>query len=301
MGGRDKPGGEDQGGATAQPRLLPLYPAAPHGLGSLRFCLGAGIAVSGRRIFASLLAWGLIALSPLAAHAQDPTPLIELQAYAPPAGAVAPFVLAGADETRARALRCLTQAVYYEAASEPRAGQEAVAQVVLNRMKHPAFPKSVCGVVYEGAERTTGCQFTFTCDGSLARAPSLERWDAAQDVAAAALDGHVATEIGPATHYHAAWMTPYWSASLVRIQRIGGHIFYRMPGADGSPEALTGQYAGAEPAAPVGPPAVKFARAGKHGRRAPPPPPGVAAFSVWGLQIATVTARHGEVLVKTGS
>ena len=244
------------------------------------------------------------------AGAQDPSPNLtsplDLPTYdlttADPA-AVAPFVLQASDPARPRALHCLTQAVYYEAATEPREGQEAVAQVVLNRMKHPAFPKSVCGVVFEGSERDTGCQFTFTCDGSLARAPSLERWDAAQSVAAAALDGHVAGAVGASTHYHAAWMTPYWSASLVRTQRIGGHIFYRMPGAEGAPGALTGQYAGAEPLAPAGVTAVvKTARAtDKRPRQIKPAASGVAEFSVWGLQVATVTTRRGEVVVRNGS
>jgi hypothetical protein len=242
---------------------------------------------------------GALALAPGAALAQEPA--LDLPSFTPSPGAVTPFILQTGDENRSRALHCLTQAVYYEAGLEPREGQEAVAQVVLNRMKHPAFPKSVCGVVYEGSERSTGCQFTFTCDGSLARTPSLERWDAAQDVAAAALDGHVASAIGAATHYHAAWMTPYWSSSLVRIQRIGGHIFYRMPGADGAPEALTGQYAGAEPATPAGLAAVtKLARAnGKHARHTPPAAAnGVTQFSVWGIQVATITAHRGEVVVR---
>ena len=213
-----------------------------------------------------------------------------------------PFVLAASEPDRARALRCLTQAIYYEAATEPREGQEAVAQVVLNRLKHPAFPKSVCGVVFEGSERSTGCQFTFTCDGSLARAPVAWRWDAAEQVAAAALAGHVATGVGAATHYHAAYVTPYWSAGMVRIERVGAHIFYRLPGEAGSPESLTGQYGGAEPAAPVGLMATA-AHVGKgRGRHAAARPSnGVAEFSVWGLQVATITAHKGEVTVKSGS
>jgi Cell Wall Hydrolase len=221
-----------------------------------------------------------------------------LPSIAPAPGGVAPFVLQAGEETRARALHCLTQAVYYEAATEPRAGQEAVAQVVLNRMKHPAFPKSVCGVVFEGSERTTGCQFTFTCDGSLGRTPVSWRWDAAEQVAAAALDGHVASAIGASTHYHAAWMTPYWSSSLVQTGRIGGHIFYRMPGA-----ALTGQYSAAEPAAPTGRvAAAKITRVGgSRARHAAASANGVAEFSVWGLQVATVTAHRGAVTVKNGS
>jgi hypothetical protein len=253
---------------------------------------------------APLVLAALLAARP--AGAQDPGASLELPQFDPSLvspGSVAPFVLETSDQARARAVRCLTEAVYYEAASEPREGQEAVAQVVLNRLKHPAFPKSVCGVVYEGAERGTGCQFTFTCDGSLARAPISWRWDAAEDVATAALAGHVASAVGASTHYHAAWMTPYWSSSLVQTKRIGGHIFYRMPGTQGSPGALNGQYSGAEPAAPVGRPAVvKLARAaGIRSRHAAAIAiPGVAQFSVWGLQIATVTARHGEVVVKTG-
>jgi len=244
---------------------------------------------------ATLVGWA----SP--AGAQDPSPGLDLAFYQPlatsPAG-VAPFVLDTNDQARSRALHCLTQAVYYEAATEPREGQEAVAQVVLNRLKHPAFPKSVCGVVFEGSRRSTGCQFTFTCDGSLARAPVSWRWDAAEQVATAALAGHVASEVGASTHYHAAWMTPYWSASLVRTQRIGGHIFYRMPGA--SPQALTGQYAGDEPAPPTASGASTRTRAGR-GRHAPPPTSGATEFSVWGLQVATITARRGVVVVKDGS
>jgi hypothetical protein len=251
--------------------------------------LGAGIA--------------LLAVTARAAVAQEPE--LALPSYAPQgdASAAAPFMLSANEPDRARALHCLTQAVYYEAASEPRAGQEAVAQVVLNRVKHPAFPKSVCGVVFEGSDRSTGCQFTFTCDGSLARTPVAWRWDAAEQVAAAALAGHVAGEVGASTHYHAAWMTPWWSASLVRTQRIGGHIFYRLPGEAGAPGALTGAYAGAEPVAPAGPdPTLRLARSGKaRAHRTPPVQNGVAEFSVWGLQVATITAHRGEVTVRTGS
>jgi hypothetical protein len=86
-----------------------------------------------------------------------------------------PFILSGDDDQRARALLCLTQAVYYEANGEPEEGQRAVAQVVLNRVRHPAFAKSVCGVVYEGASSGT-CQFSFVCNGSLDRRPAPAAW-----------------------------------------------------------------------------------------------------------------------------
>lgn len=149
---------------------------------------------------------------------------------------------------RASALDCLSAAVYYEAASEPLQGQRAVAQVVLNRVRHPAFPKSVCGVVYQGADRRTGCQFTFSCDGSLARHPSERGWQLARAVAAAALDGSVERSVGMATHYHTVWVVPYWADSLTKIGVVGAHIFYRWPGFWGRPAAFNGRYVGEDQA-----------------------------------------------------
>ena len=150
--------------------------------------------------------------------------------------------------SRSSALDCLAAAVYYEAASEPLQGQRAVAQVVLNRVRHPAFPKSVCGVVYQGSERRTGCQFSFTCDGSLARRPSQQGWKLATAVAAAALDGSVERSVGMATHYHTVWVVPYWADSLSKIGVVGAHIFYRWPGFWGRRGAFTGRYTGEEQA-----------------------------------------------------
>ncbi|MBO9500457.1 cell wall hydrolase [Brevundimonas sp. A19_0] len=148
---------------------------------------------------------------------------------------------------RNRALRCLTQAVYYEAALEPRAGQEAVAQVVLNRVRDPNFPNTVCGVVFEGAERVTGCQFSFTCDGALGQAPVGWAWKRAEDVARRALDGHVSERVGTATHYHADYVFPWWAPSLGKIDQIGAHIFYRWKGYPGETAAFSQSYAGREP------------------------------------------------------
>ena len=144
------------------------------------------------------------------------------------------------------ALTCLTQAVYYEAANEPMMGRRAVAQVVLNRMRHPAYPKSVCGVVYQGWERTTGCQFSFTCDGSLLRRPATATWAQAQDVARAALSGYVEPSVGTATFYHADYVLPKWAFTLNKIQQIGAHIFYRFPGAWGDTRTFSGGYSGVE-------------------------------------------------------
>jgi hypothetical protein len=222
-----------------------------------------------------------------------------LAVISPAAGyGVAPFVLSIGDPMRDRALDCLTAAVYYEAASEPRAGQEAVAQVVLNRLRNPAFPKSVCGVVYDGVGTASTCQFTFACDGSTSRQPVARLWDNAREVAAAALSGHVASQVGTATHYHADYVNPYWRASLVQIGRIGHHLFYSLPGARGMASALTGRYSGDEPAVPTlvrsasRPPAV-----------VQPAPPGVQTvdFTVWGLKMATIQVKRGQISVKSPS
>ncbi|HUH09206.1 MAG TPA: cell wall hydrolase, partial [Brevundimonas sp.] len=159
-----------------------------------------------------------------------------------------PFDLRPATEAdRKRALRCLTQAVYYEAALEPTEGQEGVAQVVLNRVRDPNYPNTVCGVVYQGAERTTGCQFSFTCDGALSRAPIAWAWTRAARVAERALAGHVATRVGTATHYHADYVHPWWSPTLAKITQVGAHIFYRWKGAPGVSAAFTDKSSGREP------------------------------------------------------
>lgn len=160
---------------------------------------------------------------------------------------VAPkFLLSAAPSTYQTALKCLTQAIYYEAAVEPLQGRRAVAQVVLNRMRHPAYPKSVCGVVYQGSERQTGCQFSFTCDGSLLRQPMARPWREAQDVARAALAGYVEKSVGTATHYHADYVLPKWAFNLAKIEQLGRHIFYRFNAGWGRPQALSGRYSGFE-------------------------------------------------------
>lgn len=158
--------------------------------------------------------------------------------------AARPFDLSESDgNDYRRALLCLTQAVYYEAGFEPLEGRRAVAQVVLNRMRHPAFPKSVCGVVYQGA-RQPACQFSFVCDGSLYRRPALGAWKEAEAISRAALDGFVERAVGGATHYHANYVAPYWAPRLTKLNQIGAHIFYRWPGAWGSSAAFSGRYIG---------------------------------------------------------
>ena len=179
--------------------------------------------------------------------------------------AARPFYSGGTGITHLRAAECLAQAIWYEAASESEAGQRAVAQVVLNRVKHPSWPSSVCGVVYQGSERSTGCQFTFTCDGSLARRPGGASWARAQQIAAEALNGAVYAPVGLATHYHTLWVNPYWASSLDHIGTIGAHRFYRTRGASGQAAAFTAGYAGIEPLV--------------SGRTTPPPTPSGAAVT----------------------
>ncbi len=162
--------------------------------------------------------------------------------------AARPFYAPAKGLAPVRAQECLAQAVWYEAASESEAGQRAVAQVVLNRVAHPAWPDSVCGVVYQGSDRSTGCQFTFTCDGSLARRPGGASWAQAQRIAADALSGNVYAPVGLATHYHTLWVNPYWAPTLDHIGSIGAHRFYRTRGASGQAAAFTNSYAGFEPA-----------------------------------------------------
>jgi spore germination cell wall hydrolase CwlJ-like protein len=208
--------------------------------------------------------------------------------------AAAPYVFRGRNATDTlRASLCLTAAIYYEAANEPDEGQRAVAQVVLNRVRHPAWPDTVCDVVYQGTERLgTLCQFTFGCDGAMARAPSLAGWVRARRVAQAALAGYVHAPAGLATHYHTLAVSPSWGKTLTPVGIYGAHIFYRLPGGAGAPRAFYDSYRGNEPTpgprAKIGLPAdpLIFATAGTvmpqelsaapsvaGAVEAPPPPP----------------------------
>jgi hypothetical protein len=179
--------------------------------------------------------------------------------------AAEPFVAARDSAVRDRSLECLTQAIYYEARSESENGQRAVAQVVLNRVRHPSYPNSVCGVVFQGSERVTGCQFSFTCDGSLNRGVNdFYSWDRARRVAEAALGGSVYHPVGLALNYHTTAISPYWAPSLVPQTVVGAHIFYRRPGS-GTSEAFSQAPADYEPDAA---PRVRFASARQSFRSA---------------------------------
>ena len=193
-----------------------------------------------------------------------------------------PFTMAhvGAID-RGRAIECLTAAIYYEAASEPDAGQQAVAQAILNRVRHPAFPATVCGVVYQGSEHA-GCQFSFACDGSMARVPVRSAWDRAQRVAVLALAGRVYGLVGLATHYHTYAVTPVWNRALVMTDVVGAHFFHRWKGYWGTPAAFHQRYAGGEPVP------------GPHPRTLADPPIVLAIAAVPGIVPVDVRAAYRD-------
>jgi spore germination cell wall hydrolase CwlJ-like protein len=160
--------------------------------------------------------------------------------YGGPANPAAqPFRAASVLEST-RDLDCLAEAVYYEARGESASGQAAVAQVVLNRVRHPAFPKSVCAVVFQGAGNQ-GCQFSFACDGSMRKGREPEAWRQARSVAARALAGFVMPSVGNATHFHVAGLSPQWGPQMTRVAQIGLHVFYRFGGRVGAPGSFTAQ------------------------------------------------------------
>ena len=124
--------------------------------------------------------------------------------------------------------RCLAVGIYFEARGEPVKGQQAVAQVILNRVKNPAYPRSVCGVVYQNKRKRNRCQFSFACDGIRDRIRSAKHWRVAKKVANEAIDGKVwLRKVGSSSHYHADYVRPRWRRSMKRRVKIGRHIFYR--------------------------------------------------------------------------
>ena len=128
-------------------------------------------------------------------------------------------------ETRER--RCLATAIYFEARGEPVRGQVAVGQVILNRMRSPLFPQTICGVVYQG-QMHPGCQFSFTCDGHTDNPRNDAQWALAQSIAKKIMAGELwLPEIGYSTYYHANYVSPYWKGDMNKIDKIGRHIFYK--------------------------------------------------------------------------
>lgn len=157
---------------------------------------------------------------PLPTVGPEPAPAVAQVRKVTPAR---PFHAAGSSD-----LECLTQAVYFEARGETKAGQAAVAQVVLNRVRHPAFPNSVCGVVFQGSHRSKGCQFSFACNGAMKARRESGAWRDARQIASRALSGFVMAEVGSATHFHTTHVRPNWGPQLARVTQVGLHVFYRL-------------------------------------------------------------------------
>lgn len=215
----------------------------------------------------------------------------------------APFVLRGTPQDKARALECLTTAIYYEAANEPDDGQRAVAQVILNRVRHPTFPATVCGVIYQGSEKA-GCQFSYACDGSMARRPSRAAWLRASRVAASALAGEVFAPVGMATHYHTYAVTPSWNRSLVMTGVFGAHFFHRWKGYWGTGAAFRQVYRGGEPYPGPHPSAVAVAQAASAIVPATPMPAAPEPSAKPGTEKAAVQREYvqsGDVLPQYAS
>ena len=175
------------------------------------------------------------------AVAPPPAPSVEAaKAVVEPPRAPTPAELLGlTGKERAKAERCLANAIYFEARGEPPRGQVAVAQVVMNRVFSPYYPKDVCGVVYQNADRHLACQFTFACDGLKKTYSERGAWWRAQRIAKQTLDGKVwIASVAKSTHYHAYWVNPSWVAEMKKMWRYGVHTFYRPHRwGDGSHEA----------------------------------------------------------------
>src|SRR4051794_40807055 len=232
-------------------RLWRAYPRETVGLGLLGLAIASAIGGAAHSTPELPNAAAVPAPPPLIVRQLPPEQALRINQEIPlasgPNPAAAPFAFKGDKVARTRALECLASAVYYEAGSQDDDGERAVAQVILNRVRHPAFPATVCGVVYQGSTRSTGCQFTFTCDGSMYRQPSADGWKRAYRIADAALSGSVYAPVGYATHYHANYVVPYWASTLAKNAVVGAHIFYRWSGGWGQPAAFVKSYAGREP------------------------------------------------------
>lgn len=148
------------------------------------------------------------------------------------------FYSVGIPQSRDRAVECLATAIYYEARGETDRGKRAVAQVILNRTRSVAFPHSVCGVVFQGSDLRTGCQFSFTCDGSMSILPVPAIYQQVRRIANEALSGNVELSVGTATHFHTIYIVPYWATSLDKLAIVDHHIFYTFKGAWGNRKAF---------------------------------------------------------------
>jgi hypothetical protein len=182
---------------------------------------------------------------------------------------------------RAKAEKCLADAVYFEARGEPLKGQQAVAQVVMNRVFSGYYPHDVCGVVYQNASRHLACQFTFACEGKdLDHIDEPDMWEQAKRIAKDMLSGQIwLADIGHATHYHAYWVHPSWVNEMKKLYHLGVHTFYRprawgdgddAPAWGPAPEASKADGDGGKPEAAAKTPDA--AAKGPEANAAPPKP-----------------------------
>lgn len=148
---------------------------------------------------------------------------------APPSGDRPNFASLVDQDSAASERRCLAEAIYFEARSEPEEGQAAVAQVVLNRVSSGLYPSTICGVVYQNRRRYNGCQFSFACDGRSLRVSEPEAWRTAMRIAEEVTVGKTyVSDVGGSTHYHANYVRPRWARRLEKMDVIGHHIFYKL-------------------------------------------------------------------------
>lgn len=172
---------------------------------------------------AALLA--IESMSVLDPNVPVPTALPETLAYA---RANTPSTERDANPFSDRERWCMATAIYFEARGESYRGQVAVAQVVMNRVKHPAYPNTICGVVFQNSTWRNRCQFSFACDGKPERVTDQTSWKTAEEITDEVTSGALyLPEVSNATHYHAAYVYPHWASRMVRVTRIGLHIFYR--------------------------------------------------------------------------
>jgi hypothetical protein len=191
-------------------------------------------------------------LAPAPIPAPEPAKVI-VEIKPPPPPPPTPAQLLGlAGKVRTKAERCLANAIYFEARGEPVRGQIAVAQVVMNRVFSPYYPKDVCSVVYQNAHQHLSCQFTFACDGKRKTINERGAWARAQRIAKQTLDGKVwVPAVAKSTHYHASWVRPVWVAEMKKMFRYGVHTFYRpRRWGDGSQELGWAQAPALPPALP---------------------------------------------------
>jgi hypothetical protein len=201
----------------------------------------------------SLEQWPLGAEPVLVSRAQGPDVKLAVLEAPPVAGGggdnfagiddlgslVTPAVRLGLEgKERVKAEKCLADAVYFEARGEPLRGQQAVAQVIMNRVFSGYYPNNVCGVVYQNAHRHLRCQFTFACEGKdLSKVDELDMWEQAKTISRDMLDGKIwLSEVGHATHYHAYWVHPSWVHEMKKMYRLGVHTFYRPRAWSDAPE-----------------------------------------------------------------